>query len=70
MHTFVKSTNVYFQCIDVIVSRAFATLGFIRRVASEFREPYTLRTLYTSLVRPKLEHASYVWDPSFALERH
>jgi hypothetical protein len=44
--------------VGVIVTKAFATLGFIRRLSLEFRDPYTLKSLYTSLVHPKLEYAS------------
>jgi hypothetical protein len=52
--------------IDVIVGRASATLGFLRRLAREFEDPYTLKTLFISLVRPKLdEYASCVWDPIY-----
>jgi hypothetical protein len=44
--------------VDVMVgkvfARVFAMLGFIRRLSFEFRSTYTLRYLYTSLVRPKL----------------
>jgi hypothetical protein len=32
-------------------------LGFVKTFSGEFRNPYTLRTLYVSLVRPKLEYA-------------
>jgi hypothetical protein len=77
--TSICSTNVIFvimdtkmtfvEHIDVIVGRAFATLGFVRRLASEFKDEYTLRTLYTSLVRPKLEHASCVWHPTYIVHR-
>jgi hypothetical protein len=31
----------------------------------EFRDPYTLKSLYTSLARPKLEYASYLWNPFY-----
>jgi hypothetical protein len=45
--------------VDVMVAKALvAMLGFIRRLSLEFREPYTLKSLYRSLVRPKLEYAS------------
>jgi hypothetical protein len=33
--------------IEVIVGKAFAILGFFRRRSFEFRDPYTLRSLYT-----------------------
>jgi hypothetical protein len=48
-----------------MVGKAFAMLGFIRRLSHEFRDPYTLKSLYTSLVRPKLEYASCVWSPFY-----
>jgi hypothetical protein len=35
-------------------------LGFVKRLSGEFRDPYTLRTLYVSLVRPKLEHINRI----------
>jgi hypothetical protein len=48
-----------------MVCKAFAILGFIRRLSFEFRDPYTLRCLYTSLVPPNLECASFVWSPFY-----
>jgi hypothetical protein len=47
--------------IDVTVGRALAMLGFVKRLSCEIRDPYTLKTLYVSVVRPKLEYASCVW---------
>jgi hypothetical protein len=40
-------------------------LGFIMRVARDFRDPFALKSLYVSLVRSKLEYASYVWMMSY-----
>jgi hypothetical protein len=51
--------------VNVMVGKAFAMLGFIRRLSLEFRDPYTLKFLYMSLVRPKLEYASCVWSPFY-----
>jgi hypothetical protein len=51
--------------VDVMVGKAFAMLRFIRRISLEFRDPYTLKSLYMSLVRPKLEYASCVWNPFY-----
>jgi hypothetical protein len=48
--------------VDVM---AFAMLGFIRRLSLEFRDPYTLKSPFTSLVRPKLEYANCVWNPFY-----
>jgi hypothetical protein len=47
--------------IDVTVGKTLAMLGFVKRLSGEFRDPYTLRNLYVSLVHPKLEYASCVW---------
>jgi hypothetical protein len=51
--------------IDVMVGKASAMREFIRRLSFEFRDSYTLRSLYTSLVRPKLLYASCVWTPFY-----
>jgi hypothetical protein len=51
--------------IDVTVRKALAMLGFVKKLSYEFRDPYTLKTLYVSLVRPKLKYASCVCRPSW-----
>jgi hypothetical protein len=33
--------------VDVMVGKAFAMLGLTRRMLFEFRDPYTLKSLYT-----------------------
>jgi hypothetical protein len=35
--------------VDVMVGKVFAMLSFIRRLSFEFRDPYTLKSPYTSL---------------------
>jgi hypothetical protein len=50
--------------VDVMIGKAFVR-RLIRRLSFEFRDPYTLKSLYTSLVRPKLEYASCVWSPFY-----
>jgi hypothetical protein len=47
--------------IDVTVGKALSMLGFVKRLSCEIRDPYPLKTLYVSLVRPTLEYASCVW---------
>jgi hypothetical protein len=51
--------------IYVTVGRVLAMLGFVKRYSCEFRDPYTLKTLYVPLVRPKLEYqlcvAAFLW---------
>jgi hypothetical protein len=49
--------------IEAIISKSSRMLGFIKRISREFRDPYTHKTQYTSLVRPNLEHAACVWSP-------
>jgi hypothetical protein len=41
--------------IDVTVAKALAMLRFVKILSGEFMDPYTIRTLYVSLVRPKFE---------------
>lgn len=52
---------------DNIVSRANSVLGFVKRWAREFSDPFVTRSLYTTLVRPILEYASQVWSPYHAV---
>jgi hypothetical protein len=48
--------------LDVRVGKAFAMLGFISRLSFEFRDPFTLKSLYTSLVPPNLENVRLFYD--------
>jgi hypothetical protein len=57
----IMDSKMYFTGhIDVTVGRALAMLGFLKRLSYEFREPYTLKTLYVSLVCLKLDHTPVV----------
>jgi len=49
--------------IDYIISKAFRTLGFIKRIAIEFELSRSLKALYYALDRPILEYGSVVWNP-------
>jgi hypothetical protein len=49
--------------MESVISKASKMLGFIKRVSKDFHDPYTFKTLYTSLVRPNLEYATCVWSP-------
>jgi hypothetical protein len=49
--------------VDTTISKAQQTLGFIMRIGREFKDPYTFKSLFMSLVRSKLEYASCVWCP-------
>lgn len=47
-----------------IISKANRQLGFITKIAKDFKDPHCLKALYCSLVRPILENASVVWAPN------
>jgi hypothetical protein len=49
--------------IEAIISKLSRMLGFIERISRDFRDPYTHKTLYTSLVRPNFEYAACFWSP-------
>lgn len=46
-----------------IISKANRQLGFIFKIAKEFRDPHCLRSLYCALVRSILESNAVVWCP-------
>ena len=51
--------------INNTANKARSVLGFIKRWAKEFNDPYITKTLFTSLVRPILEFGSCVWCPFY-----
>lgn len=51
--------------IDEITSEALRTLGFILRMCANFKNMSTLKNLYCSLVRSRLEYNSTVWSPYY-----
>lgn len=55
----------FIQHISSTVAKARGLLGFIKRWAKEFSDPYITKQLYTSLVRPVLEYGSIIWDPTY-----
>jgi len=46
-----------------IVSKAYKNLGFVLRNTRDFKNIYSLKLLYTTLVRPILEYCSPLWSP-------
>ena len=48
---------------NTITHKANKMLGFIKRFSHNFQDPYTLKTLYITYVRPILEYCSIVWAP-------
>ena len=49
--------------IDNIIGKGNKTLGFIRRNLKDCTKPVK-SAAYTAIVRPTVEYASTVWDPS------
>lgn len=48
---------------SMVITKANRQLGFISRISRDFSDPYCLKALYCSLVRPIIETASVVWTP-------
>lgn len=57
------SSFSYSSHINNIINTALKILGFIKRFSRDFRNPVTLRVLYTSLVRAHLKYATVIWCP-------
>jgi hypothetical protein len=53
--------------IDSVVNKGSTMFGFIKRLSREFRDPYTLKVLYVTYVRSKLEYANSVWQPFYVI---
>ncbi|XP_039433577.1 uncharacterized protein LOC120415988 [Culex pipiens pallens] len=51
------------QHIALTTAKAFAMLGFLKRSTKHFDDPYSLKSLFCSLVRSVLEYAVVVWAP-------
>lgn len=51
--------------IQQITTEAMKTYGFLARNSREFRNVSTLKVLYNSFIRSKLEYASIVWSPHY-----
>jgi hypothetical protein len=51
--------------IDSEVNKGSAMLGFIKRLSREFRDPYTLKVLFLTYFRSKLEYVNCVWQPFY-----
>ena len=49
--------------INDICNKARKILGFVNRQFYQDSSPSTLRALYITLVRPRLEYAAKLWDP-------
>ena len=50
---------------NIIISKAYKKIGFLKRKTKDFSNLQTLKVLYFNLVRAKLEHCSLIWDPYY-----
>jgi hypothetical protein len=56
-------SKLYFhRHVDFVYSQALRTLGIIRYIIHNFSSLDFLVALYNSLIRPKLEYASVIWN--------
>lgn len=47
------------------MNKSFKMLGFISENTKEFRHPFHLKTLYTSLVKSNLDFGSLIWSSNY-----
>ena len=52
---------------NFIVKKANKILGFIKRFSRDFCDPYVLKLLYISFVRPVLEYGCVIWAPYYSV---
>ena len=57
------SKMTFTEHFNVIIHKANNMLCFIKRFSYNFNDPYTIKTLFISFVRPILEYCSIVWSP-------
>ncbi|XP_075157586.1 uncharacterized protein LOC142230848 [Haematobia irritans] len=55
------------QHISMAISKAYVTLGFMKRWSKEFRDYSVTKILYTILVRSHIEYGSTIWDPYYTI---
>lgn len=53
--------------LNYIIKKANRVLGFIKRFGRDFRDPYVLKLLFISFVRPILEYGCVVWSPYYSI---
>lgn len=54
--------NLVVPYLDCIIPKAYSLLAFIRQNSKEFSDPCTLKLLYTTLVRSRLDYACFIWN--------
>lgn len=61
------SKHTFESHVNVIVIKAFRTLGFISRSLNKFRNMETFILLYNTYVRSALEYGSVIWSPQYVI---
>jgi hypothetical protein len=51
--------------VDIEVGKALEMQGFVKRVSRKFRDSYSFKTFYLSLVLLKLEYVRCLWRPFY-----
>lgn len=57
------SKLTFVEHYNSIINKANSMLGFIKRFSNNFQDPYTIKLLYTTYVKPILEYCHLVWNP-------
>lgn len=67
--SYIKNLGVIFSSglnfhyhIQSIKCKEYKTLGFVKRISSDFKRNSLVKALYCFLVRPLLEYSSVLWD--------
>lgn len=53
---------------DYAIAKSNSLLGFLKRNSKDFRDVYSLKSIYCSLVRPYLEYSSIIWDSPYGVQ--
>lgn len=67
--TFDRELNFH-DHIEKSCCKALKTLGFVKRVSTEFNLLAPLKSLYCALVRSILEYAVVIWDPNTVIAKN
>ena len=54
---------ILFSAKTTVISKTPLSCRFIKRTGRDVNDATTLKTLYCSLVRPRVEYDSQVWNP-------
>lgn len=57
------------QHINMTCNKANSILGWIKRESRQFSDPYVIKQLFTTFVRPIIEYACQVWTPYYSCHK-